>query len=67
MNKNSILILILIIVISLASAVFAYQPIWEKVSDFRPWNLGLDLAGGSYLVYEIDLSEVESSDRSSVT
>lgn len=35
----------------------------EKV---LPWKLGLDLVGGSYLVYEVDMSAVEAGDRNSV-
>jgi protein-export membrane protein SecD len=35
----------------------------EKV---EPWKLGLDLVGGSHLVYQIDLSNVSSTDQSSV-
>ena len=35
----------------------------EKV---EPWKLGLDLVGGSHLVYQIDLSNVSSTDQGSV-
>jgi protein-export membrane protein SecD len=35
----------------------------EKV---EPWKLGLDLVGGSHLVYQIDLSNVSSTDQASV-
>jgi protein-export membrane protein SecD len=31
-----------------------------------PWKLGLDLVGGSHLVYQVDLSNVSSTDQSSV-
>ncbi len=31
-----------------------------------PWHLGLDLVGGSYLVYRVDMTDVASGDRSSV-
>lgn len=33
---------------------------------FIPWRLGLDLVGGSHLVYEVDMTAVEERDRSSV-
>jgi len=33
---------------------------------FSPWRLGLDLVGGSHLVYEVDLAGVSSGDQSSV-
>lgn len=58
--------LVFIIATSIFAGVFSYQPVWEKISTFRPWNLGLDLAGGSLLTYQIDLSKVNSTDRDSV-
>lgn len=51
---------------SLAAAFFDYQPLWGRVSGFRPWSLGLDLAGGSLLTYEIDLANVGTGERASV-
>lgn len=33
---------------------------------FLPWHLGLDLVGGSYLVYEVDMTDVAVSDRDSI-
>ena len=48
------------------AGLFVYQPFWEKYSSFRPWHLGLDLAGGSYLVYRVDLSETGSVDAESI-
>jgi len=68
MNKGKRLVpfLVFIIATSIFAGVFSYQPVWEKISTFRPWNLGLDLAGGSLLTYQIDLSKVNSTDRDSV-
>ncbi len=65
-KKNSIAILFFIILISIFAGVFVYQPAWKNISSFRPWKLGLDLAGGSYLVYDIDLSDVNPSDHNTV-
>lgn len=63
-RKRTTLILLLIILLALAAAVFVFpKGIGGKV---LPWRLGLDLVGGSYLVYEVDMSGVESGDRSSV-
>ena len=46
------------------AGVFVYpKGVGEKV---EPWKLGLDLVGGSHLVYQIDLSNVSSTDQSSV-
>ena len=62
-KERTSLTLALVIILFLASAVFVYDPLWTKLSGFRTWKLGLDLAGGSYLTYEIDLSKVASSDK----
>ncbi|MGC9046845.1 MAG: protein translocase subunit SecD [Minisyncoccia bacterium] len=58
-------LLIMVIVLVIIAAVFDYQPLWGKISSANPWHLGLDLAGGSYLVYNIDLSKVAISDQAS--
>lgn len=60
------LVLALVFVVFFVSAFFVYEPLWKNFSGFRPWTLGLDLAGGSYLTYEIDLSSIASQDRDSV-
>ncbi len=65
-KKKAGVLLIVVVVLSLCAAVFDYDPLWQKVNSFRPWNLGLDLAGGSLLTYEIDLSKISSPDRDSV-
>lgn len=66
LNKHLTTVFVLIIFIVLVAAIFDYQPLWQKISNFRPWTLGLDLFGGTYLVYEIDLSRVETSDQETV-
>lgn len=66
MKKNSLSILILLIIISVAAGIFSYPPLWNKISDAKPWSLGLDISGGSYLVYEIDLTDVSGEDHDSV-
>lgn len=48
------------------AAVFVYPPIFDKNYNFRNWRLGLDLVGGSHLVYQVDLTGVQASDRESV-
>lgn len=65
-RKNAITLLVSIILISIVSGIFIYQPLWKKISNFRSWKLGLDLVGGSYLVYDIDLSDVEENDKNIV-
>lgn len=38
-----------------------------KLNDYRPWRLGLDLVGGSALLYDVDLSGIPAEDYQSVT
>lgn len=59
-NSSNVLVLIFILLLSVTAGVFDYQQAW------RPWRLGLDLVGGSYLVYDIDLSKVSSAEQTSV-
>lgn len=65
-RKKDIRLLIVVILISIATGIFSYQPLWRSQSKFRPWTFGLDIAGGTSLIYEVDLSEVTESDRNSV-
>src|SRR3989344_7585820 len=57
MKKHRI-VLVCILLVSIAAGIFSYQPLWEKISGFRPWSLGLDLEGGSYLIYEVDTKNI---------
>lgn len=59
-------ILTVLIALALACGVFVYQPLWRSITSALSWSLGLDLAGGSFLTYQIDLSQVPSADRDSV-
>lgn len=69
MKKYAKHILIGIAVVVVLAALFVL-PISKKPFDFgkriAPWRLGLDLVGGSHLVYEVDMSNVTSGDRDSV-
>lgn len=69
MKKQAKLILTGIAVVAVLAALFVL-PISKKPFDFgskvAPWRLGLDLVGGSHLVYEVDMSNVEAKDRDSV-
>ncbi len=64
MQKHPRFFLGLIILVAILAAVFVYPKGWG--AKYRPWRLGLDLVGGTHLVYEVDLSTVANSDRSSV-
>jgi len=64
MRRHPGLFLSLIVVLAIIAGVFVYpKGVGEKV---EPWKLGLDLVGGSHLVYQIDLSNVSSTDQASV-
>ncbi len=69
MKKYAKLILTGIAIVAALAAVFVL-PISKKPFDFgkhiAPWRLGLDLVGGSHLVYEVDMSNVAANDRDSV-
>jgi len=63
---------LLFIFLLVCLAVFVdYPKTWNNLADFlglphlsRPFKLGLDLQGGTQLIYEADLSEVKSEDQS---
>lgn len=65
-RKRLISVFILLVLVSLFAAFFDYDNLWRKIGSGRFWNLGLDLAGGSFLTYEVDLSRVDFKDRDSV-
>ncbi|MEK7115009.1 MAG: protein translocase subunit SecD [Patescibacteria group bacterium] len=66
MRKRNFYILILIVAVALLAAVFVYPKTFDKNYNFRNWRLGLDLVGGSHLVYQVDLTGVQIVDRESV-
>ena len=55
----------LIIVLAIAAGLFVYPPSFIPQSIAKPFRLGLDLLGGTHLVYEADLKDVAESDKSS--
>ena len=62
--------MIVIFLITAVAAVFDFPVILKGLgieSNFvRPYKFGLDIVGGSQLIYEVDMSEIESADRESV-
>lgn len=74
MNKNLVILIAIIILTALAGFfVYPQNKIFGREGNFLTfgsrllsWRLGLDLVGGTHLVYEVDLSGVAPSDRSSV-
>ncbi len=64
MRKNPGFFLTVIVFLAIAAGFFVYPG--SPIASSRPWRLGLDLVGGSHLVYQIDLSQVAQADRDSV-
>ena len=79
--KNKILFLILLIVAATSAAFFILPPSTGEemakiipiripnlfLNEFLPWRFGLDLVGGTALVYDIDLTDVPREKVESVT
>lgn len=62
----------LIIILAVAVGFFVYPNYWDSSAGSflfkyptKPFKLGLDLLGGTHLVYEADLSKIEEKDRAS--
>ena len=66
MNYRAYRFALAIIVATVIAAIFISPQLFDAHYKFRPWKLGLDLVGGSHLVYEVDLSNVKVADRISV-
>jgi len=64
MQRHPGLFLSLIILVATLSAFFIYPKNFGLTSS--PWRLGLDLVGGSHLIYKIDLSKIPSGGQDSV-
>ncbi len=64
MRKYSGFYLLLIVLVAILAGVFVYPKGFGV--NFRAWRLGLDLVGGSHLVYKVDLANVPDGDRDSV-
>jgi protein-export SecD/SecF family membrane protein len=64
MRRHPGLYLTIIIIVAIAAALFVYPKNWG--AQVLPWRLGLDLVGGTHLVYQIDLSKVAAADQDSV-
>src|SRR3989344_7275290 len=67
--KRPIILLIAIVVLAISAGFFVYQPLsspFDFLSKRMPWRLGLDLIGGTHLVYEVDFSGTDDFDRQSV-
>ena len=64
MKKNQGFYLTLVVLLAVAAGIFVYPQGYG--ARWLPWRLGLDLQGGSHLVYKVDLASVADSNRDSV-
>lgn len=64
MKKNALTILVAIAAAAILVGFFVYPKNFG--ANVRPWRLGLDLVGGTHLVYEVDMANVTGADRDSV-
>ncbi|MDO8466548.1 MAG: protein translocase subunit SecD [bacterium] len=62
-TKNLLLLLLVTLLAGVSALFILPQGFGNQV---LPWRLGLDLVGGSYLVYEVDMNGIASADRGSV-
>ncbi|MBI1838977.1 MAG: protein translocase subunit SecD [Candidatus Colwellbacteria bacterium] len=63
-NRFNVIVFIIIIIVTAVSAVFVFPK--NLGVKYMPWRLGLDLVGGTSLIYDIDLSQVNQKDYDSV-
>ncbi len=66
MNKRSAVFFVFaIVVVSIIGALFVYpnNKVFSSLERISPWRLGLDLVGGTHLVYKIDFSKVPDTNR----
>jgi protein-export membrane protein SecD len=64
MKKSALFLIALVVAATVLGVFFIHPDYWGSTT--RPWRLGLDLVGGTHLVYEIDMSGVDSADRGAV-
>ncbi len=64
MRLRSIILIAVVFLVTVLGTFFIHPDYWG--SSVRPWKLGLDLVGGSHLVYEVDMSSVADADRTGV-
>jgi len=69
MKKNPVFILIIVVVVAVLALFFVLplkQQPFAYFSNLSQWHLGLDLVGGTHLVYEVDMTQVGSGEQDSV-
>jgi len=64
MRKNSLLFILAVFAATIL-AIFYISPTETNIGNGK-WRLGLDLVGGSHLVYEVDMKDVIETERATV-
>ncbi len=64
MRKNSLLFILAVFAATIL-AIFYISPTETNIGNGK-WRLGLDLVGGSHLVYEVDMKDVVEAERATV-
>jgi len=64
MRRHPGLFLSIIAIVAILAGIFVIPK--GIGTQWMPWRLGLDLVGGSHLVYQVDLSQVAAGDQDSV-
>lgn len=64
MKKNALIVLLVVVAVAILVGFFVYPK--NLGANVRPWRLGLDLVGGTHLVYEVDMANITGVDRDSV-
>lgn len=67
--KRPIFLFFIIILLAITAVFFVYPKFstpFDWLAKKLPWKLGLDLVGGTHLIYEIDMNQVAGVDRDSV-
>jgi len=59
-KAKTILFLIVLVAVAVTFFIYPFGGIGKKL---LPWRLGLDLVGGSHLIYEVDMKDVAAGDR----
>lgn len=62
--KSNLVVLMIVLLAAVIAGIFVV-PKWYG-AKYLPWNLGLDLVGGTSLTYKIDLSEVKPNEYEAV-
>ncbi len=66
-KKLSAFLLVVVTIISVIGIFFIYPTgFGSKLYNSSQWKLGLDLVGGTYLIYKVDLSDIKQADVSQV-